>query len=125
MKKFLFMLFVLIPTSILAVAYADQKTTMDLKMGDEVYVCNCGSECACNTMAHKPGDCACGKAMVKAKVARVKEGTAYLKADNWKGERPFKTTGNYVCACGPACACGAISQKPGKCPCGMEMKKAE
>jgi hypothetical protein len=125
MKKYLFMLFVLVPVSILAVAYADQKATMDLKMGDEVYACNCGSECMCNTIAKKPGDCTCGKAMVKAKVVRIQDGTAYLKADGWKEERPFKINGQYVCACGPSCRCDAISQNPGKCPCGMEMKKAE
>jgi hypothetical protein len=64
MKKYLFMLFVLVPVSILAVAYADQKATMDLKMGDEVYACNCGSECMCNTIAKKPGDCTCDKRTV-------------------------------------------------------------
>jgi hypothetical protein len=124
MKKHLLILFVLIPVSVLAVAYADQKAAMDLKVGDEVYACNCGIECKCNTMANKEGSCTCGKAMSKAKVVRIEGDTAYLKADNWKEERPFKMTGQYICACGPACACNAISQNPGKCPCGTEMKKA-
>jgi hypothetical protein len=31
--------------------------------------------------------------------------------------------GKYVCACGPDCQCGAISDKPGKCGCGKEMKQ--
>jgi hypothetical protein len=125
MKKRLFILFVLIPASILAVAYADQKAATGLKVGDEVYVCDCGMGCKCNMMANKAGNCACGEALVKAKVVRMKEGTVYIKADNWKEERPFKTTGKYTCACGPTCGCNAISQNPGKCPCGMEMKKAE
>ena len=125
MRKHLIVLFVLISVSILAAAYADQKATVDLKVGDQVYACNCGIECKCNTMANKAGNCTCGKAMVKAKVVRIEGGTAYLKADNWKEERPIKTTGQYVCACGPTCKCNAVSQHPGKCPCGTEMKKVD
>jgi hypothetical protein len=124
MRKHLFMYFVLISVSLMAVAYGGQKATMDLKLGEVVYACNCGIDCKCNTMANKAGNCTCGKSMVKAKVVRIEKDTAYLKADNWKEERPFKTTGKYVCACGPTCKCDAISQNPGKCPCGEEMKKA-
>jgi hypothetical protein len=29
----------------------------------------------------------------------------------------------YVCPCGAGCACGTISQKPGKCVCGNDMTK--
>jgi hypothetical protein len=123
MKKRLFMVFVLLLASLPATVYAGQKSAMDLKAGDEVYVCDCGMDCTCNMMANKAGNCACGKAIVKAKVVRVKDGTAYIKADSWMEERPFKTTGKYGCACGPDCTCNAMSQKPGKCPCGMEMKK--
>jgi hypothetical protein len=125
MKKHLLIFFMLISVSILAVAYADQKAAMKLKVGDEVYACNCGIECKCNTMSNKVGSCTCGKDMVKAKVVRIEGGTAYLKADNWNEERPFNTTGKYVCSCGPTCKCNAISQNPGKCPCGTEMKKAD
>ena len=63
--------------------------------------------------------------MVKAKVMKVEEGQVMLKADSWDKERPFKTTGKYACACGSDCKCETISQKPGKCPCGMELKKVE
>jgi len=125
MKKHLFVLFLLIPLSILAVAYAEQKTAMKLKVSYEVYACNCGTECKCNTMANKEGNCTCGKTMSKAKVVRIEGDTAYLKADNWKEERLFTITGKYVCSCAPACTCKAISQNPGKCPCGEDMRKAD
>jgi hypothetical protein len=108
-----------------AVAYAGTFGKMDLKVGDEVYACNCGASCPCNTMAKLPGKCTCGKDMVKAKVMKVEDGQVMLKADSWEKERAFKTTGKYACACGPDCKCEAISQNPGKCPCGMEMKKVE
>jgi hypothetical protein len=126
MNRRAFMVFSLVLTiALAALAFAGAKSKMDLKVGDEVYACNCGSECKCDTMANKAGSCTCGKAMVKAKVVRIEGGTAYLKADNWKEERSFKTTGKYVCACGPTCKCNAISQNPGKCPCGVDMEKVE
>ena len=108
-----------------ALAYAGTAGKMDLKVGDEVYACNCGADCPCNTMARMPGKCTCGKDMVKAKVMKVEDGQVMLKADSWEKERAFKTTGKYACACGPDCKCEAISQNPGKCPCGAEMKKVE
>lgn len=108
-----------------ALAFADMSGQMNLKMGDEVYACNCGEGCGCQMMAMKPGKCPCGEDMVKAKVMKVEDGTVMLKADSWKKARAFKTTGKYICACGPDCKCGAMSQKPGKCPCGTEMKKVE
>jgi hypothetical protein len=125
MRKSLYVLFVLISIGMLSAAYAAQKASMGLKVGDEVYACNCGADCKCNMMANKAGKCPCGEEMVKAKVVRIEGGTAYLKADNWMEERPFNMTGKYICACGPECKCNAVSQKPGKCPCGMEMKKAK
>ncbi len=111
--------------SLAAVSYAGQSKMMDLKVGDEVHACNCGIDCKCNTMANKAGNCTCDAPMVKARVTRIEGDTAYLKADNWKEERPFKTVGKYVCACEPTCSCNAISQNPGKCPCGNEMIKAK
>jgi hypothetical protein len=104
------------------VAYAGEGM-MKLKVGDEINACNCGIKCDCNTMANKAGNCTCDAPMVKAKVVRVEGDTAYLTSPGWKEERPFKMTGKYTCACEPACTCDAISQKPGKCPCGNEMKK--
>jgi hypothetical protein len=35
----------------------------------------------------------------------------------------FKTAGLYVCDCPASCKCNTISDKPGKCGCGKEMKK--
>ena len=125
MKKVLYLLFVLISVGLLSAAYAAESSMMHLKVGDEVFACNCGTECQCNMMATKAGSCTCGKAMVKAKVVRIEGSMAYLKADRWEKERPFKMTGKYVCACGPDCGCDAVSQQPGKCPCGMEMKKGD
>jgi hypothetical protein len=107
------------------VAFAGTFGKMDLKVGDTIYACNCGADCPCNTMARMPGKCTCGKEMVKAKVMKVEKGRALLKADSWGKARYFKTTGKYACACGPDCKCEAISQNPGKCPCGEEMKKVE
>jgi hypothetical protein len=108
-----------------AVALADGSGKIDLKVGDEVYACDCGADCPCLTMSRNAGKCSCGKDMVKAKVMKVEEGQVMLKADSWDKERPFKTTGKYTCACGPDCKCDTISQNPGKCTCGTEMKKVE
>jgi hypothetical protein len=121
MKKIFYVLFVLITVGLLSAAYAADTAMMHLKVGDEVYACNCGTDCQCNMMANKAGNCTCGKPMVKAKVVRIEGDTAYLMAEGWQKERPFKMTGKYVCACGPDCGCGAVSQAPGKCPCGMDM----
>jgi hypothetical protein len=123
MKKNLYLFFVVVSLGLLSAAYAAQKGMTELKVGDEVYACNCGTECRCNMMANKAGDCTCRKPMVKAKVVRIEGGTVYLKADNWATERPFLLEGKYVCACGPNCRCGAISQHSGKCPCGTQMKE--
>jgi hypothetical protein len=118
-------LFAVIVLFCAAMASAGTFGKMDLKVGDQVYACNCGADCPCNTMARMPGKCTCGKEMVKAKVVKVEEGRVMLKAASWKKARSFKTTGKYACACGPDCKCEAISQNPGKCPCGEEMKKVE
>ncbi len=98
---------------------------IDLKVGDEVYACNCGESCPCMTMSRKLGNCSCGNEMVKAKVVKIDGDTAFLKADSWEKERPFKMTGKYACACGPECKCDTISQNPGKCACGVELKKVQ
>ena len=94
---------------------------MKLAVGQEVYACNCGSKCPCDTLSMKPGNCTCGKEMVKAKVQSVGAGTAILLVSGEK--RTFKTVGKYACACGLECLCNTISQNPGKCTCGKEMKK--
>jgi hypothetical protein len=121
-KAILFAVVVLFCTSL---ALAGTFGKMDLKVGDEIYACNCGANCPCQTMSTAAGKCSCGNEMVKAKVMKAEEDHVMLKADLWETERPFKTTGKYACACGPECKCDTISQNPGKCACGNEMKKVE
>lgn len=105
-----------------AVAYAASTNQMHLKVGEQIQACDCGEICPCEVMSRKPGRCTCGKPMVKATVTKVENGWVMLKSPTWKEECPFKTTGKYSCNCGPSCTCGAISQNPGHCPCGTEMK---
>ena len=124
-KTLLVVLGIVLALGLIAVAYADLKSKMELKAGDEVYACNCGQACNCDTLSHNPGTCTCGKDMVKATVTKVGEGTALLKASGWEKERTFKTAGQYACACGEACKCGSISQNPGKCTCGTDMQKVK
>ena len=98
---------------------------MDLKVGEEVYVCNCGPSCPCHTMSMKEGNCTCGNKMVKGKVTKVDKDVAYVQAEGWEKPRAYNTQGKYMCACGPSCNCGTISQNPGKCVCGNDMKPVD
>ena len=98
---------------------ADTKGRMDVNVGDEIYVCNCGEGCPCDTMAMKPGKCTCGMEMIKAKVTKVDDDMIYVESR----EKGYKRVGKYACNCGEACNCGTISQSPGKCVCGMDMKE--
>jgi hypothetical protein len=104
-------------------AFAVTPGKMDLKVGEEVYVCNCGPSCPCQTMAMKEGMCSCGKdKVVKGKVTKIEKGVAYVQAQGWEKPLPFHAQGKYTCACGPSCNCGSISQTPGTCVCGNDMK---
>jgi hypothetical protein len=124
MKKSLcFGLAVLLAVAMVAVAFAGTTTKLTLKAGEEIYTCNCGEGCPCQTLSRAAGNCACGNPLVKAKVVKVEGGMAYLQAQGWEKPRPFNTVGKYACACGPDCKCDTISQKPGKCACGKEMKE--
>jgi len=96
---------------------------MKLMAGQEVYACNCGAACPCDTLSMTPGKCTCGREMVKAKVISVGDGTATLMVSGEK--RVFKTRGKYACNCGPKCPCHTISQNPGKCTCGVDMVKVK
>ena len=107
------------------VAVAATPGKMDLKVGEEVYVCNCGPTCPCNSMSMKEGNCTCDNKMVKAKVTKVEKDVAYVKAEGWDKPRAFTTQGKYMCACDPSCNCNMISQKPGKCVCGENLKPVE
>ena len=111
---------------VLALAFAvvaAEPSKMELKVGDQLYVCNCGEKCPCDSMARKPGNCTCGKEMVQGTVTKVGEGTAVIKTAS--AERTFKTVGKYACACGPTCDCGSISQNPGNCVCGKPMAEVK
>ena len=123
MKKVILLATVMLMVVFVALSFAGGKAKMDLKVGDSIYACDCGADCPCNTMSRNPGKCTCGKDMVKAKVMKVEGDTAMLKAEKWDKERPFKMTGKYMCDCDPECKCDTISQNPGKCTCGKEMKK--
>ncbi len=123
MKKVLLFLAFVLSVVIMSGAYAAETGKLDLKVGDELYVCDCGKECDCDMLAMKPGKCVCGKTMAKGKVIKVEEGMAVVKTQ--KEEKLFKTVGLYKCGCGSGCDCNSISQKPGKCVCGKAMAKAD
>jgi hypothetical protein len=111
--------------AIVAVAFAANPKPVS-KVGEEVYACNCGEACDCNTISKKQGKCICGKDMVKAKVTACPiKGKVMLQGKGWDKPRDFKPEAKYACACGPKCDCDTISQKPGKCPCGTEMKEVK
>ncbi len=114
---------IILVISVSAICFAAEKNVMSLKVGDEVYACNCGEGCPCDTMSLNPGKCSCGNDMVKAKVTGISKGKAMLMAEGWTKERSFNTVGKYACNCSPECKCNTISQNPGKCTCGVEMKK--
>lgn len=107
---------------------------------DVVYVCDCGPECTCNTVATSPGSCTCGKELVWAHVVKVDGDEALLctcdegcscaidPADESKcgcgapiRRMSLKGTGLYFCNCGGSCTCNHISAEPGNCGCGMEL----
>jgi hypothetical protein len=123
MKKAGVVIFVVLAMAMALFSFAAEKGKLDLKAGDERYVCNCGDQCPCNTISSNAGKCTCGNDMVKTKVTKVENGKAAFKADGWDKERSFKTVGVYACNCAPSCKCDTISQNPGKCACGVEMKK--
>lgn len=122
MKKNLLVLLALTFTLALAglSIAAVENGKFSVKTGDSVYVCNCGEACPCLTVGKKAGKCTCGKEMAKVTVTRVDTENAYYQASG--KERSVKTTGKYACACGASCNCDYISQKPGKCSCGKDMK---
>lgn len=124
MKRKLFIVLAIVMTLVMVAAFSfAARGKMDLKVGSEIYACDCGEKCPCLTMSNNPGKCTCGKEMVKAQVTKVDGDKLMLKSEKWDKERAFKATGTYTCACPPACKCDTISQNPGKCTCGVDMKK--
>ena len=120
MKKVLFSLFVTSLLLVAVVAFAD-KTLPVYKEGDPVYVCMCGDSCDCKTMSRNAGKCTCDKAMGKGVISKIEGDKAVVKVEG--KDLNSITKAKYACACGDGCSCGTISQKPGKCTCGTEMKK--
>jgi hypothetical protein len=49
---------------LVAAAHAG-RGAIDLKAGDEAYFCNCGTECACDTISRNPDKCTCNVPMKK------------------------------------------------------------
>lgn len=126
MKKPITLGLVLILTLALATAASfvlAKEGKLELKAGDEVFVCGCGEACPCGSMAMTAGKCTCGKDLVKVKVKSVAT-DAVTVAVNGK-DQTFKTVGKYTCACGEACPCKMVSQNPGKCNCGKDMKEVK
>ena len=115
MKKLL-VLMIAFSLALSTLAFAD-KTRMKAKVGDEIYVCACGEGCPCDMMSRNPGQCTCGKDMVKTKVTKVEKGKITVESRG----KPFKSKGKYACACGADCKCDTVSQNPGNCTCGKKM----
>jgi hypothetical protein len=119
MKKLL-ILTIVFTMALATLALAD-KTKMTAKVGDQLYVCGCGEGCPCDTMSRNPGQCTCGKDLVKTKVTKVEKGMITVESR----KKPFISVAKYVCDCGPECKCDTISQNPGNCTCGKKMKMVE
>jgi hypothetical protein len=119
MKKLL-VLTLVFTLALATIALAD-KAKMTAKVGDELYVCGCGEGCPCDTMSRNPGQCTCGKDLVKTKVTKVEKGKITVESR----KKPFISVAKYVCDCGPECKCDTISQNPGNCTCGKKMKMVE
>jgi len=121
--RYTYVLFVLaISLTIAGLAFAAEAEKTNLTVGDTYYVCNCPPGC-CETISSKEGQCDCKKPLVKATVTKVGDGKASFKLEGQEKEKEFKTAGLYVCDCPAGCKCNTISDKPGKCGCGKEMKK--
>lgn len=124
MRKTVILMVVLLCSVVFAAGgLAESKMKMELKGGDEVYVCNCAEGCPCDTVSMKEGDCTCGNTLVKGVVKSVAEGKAMIEVDG--KEREFNIMGKHACACPAGCTCNTVAQVEGKCPCGVEMKAVQ
>jgi hypothetical protein len=108
--------------AVVGIAIAAEGEKANLKVGDTYYICGCPPGC-CEVISSKEGECNCKKPLVKATVTKVGDGTATFKVEGQEKEKVMKTAGLYICDCPPACKCNTISDKPGTCGCGKEMKK--
>lgn len=138
--SFLFRCFLLLALAFPMFAGAPKKAAM---RHDQLFLCTCGTECACTTVSVKAGTCACGKALKAAHVLKVEGDEALVctcdpgctcKADPADATKcgcgkairrvSLKGTGIYFCNCGGSCACNTFAAKPGTCGCGMALKKS-
>lgn len=101
-------------------AFADKELPV-FKAGETIYVCACGAGCDCQTVSRKDGKCTCDKPLAKTTVIKIEGGKLFANVNG--AEQTYFTNAKYACGCGDGCTCGTISQKPGKCACGNEMKK--
>lgn len=112
---------------------------------DVLYYCNCGPECKCNSVSTTPGKCKCGVDMKWGHVVKVEGNEALVctcaegcKCQGLDPKDPtkcscgnpikridLKGTGISFCNCGGSCHCNTVSDKPGKCKCGMDLKKVD
>lgn len=120
MRKTLIGLFAASLLLVAVAAFADKSATV-YKTDDAVNVCACGESCDCKTMSRNAGKCTCGKDMVKGVISNIDGDKAVVKVED--KELNSITKAKFACGCGETCKCGTISQKPGKCTCGTEMKK--
>ncbi|GAM08976.1 hypothetical protein OR1_01250 [Geobacter sp. OR-1] len=122
MKKGIIAVVVALSLAFAVAAFADKDLPV-YKKGDKVFVCGCGAGCDCLTMSRKEGKCSCNKPLATTVVDKVEAGKIFVKVNG--KELTFPVKAKYACACGEGCTCGTVSQKPGKCSCGTEMKKVE
>jgi len=128
--------------SVLLVSCASTTSGSKAAKAGALYVCGCGPDCKCTTVAVKPGKRHCGKDLVAVHPLKVEDDSVLAcscgadckctldasdptKCGCGKPVRKvsLKGSGLYYCACGGGC-CVTISDKPGKCKCGMDLKKA-
>ena len=111
--------------------------------GGALYLCGCGADCKCATVTVKPGKCGCGKDLVAVHPLKVEADSVLAcscgaeckctlddkdaaKCGCGKPIRKvaLKGSGLYYCACGGTC-CVIISDMPGQCNCGKNLKRAD
>ena len=107
---------------------------------DAVFVCACGPDCECNSVATEAGTCTCGTELQQTHLLKVVENEGLLctckagctceidSEDETKcscgsdvRRVSFEGTGLYYCNCGGSCTCNFVSAEAGKCSCGMDL----
>lgn len=145
MKSIKSWLGILVFSLLLVGSGAIQSPAADADRHDVLYTCACGPSCNCNTVSTKPGKCACDKELKWGHVLKIEGNEAILcqcgegcQCGGLDAKDPSKCvcgnpvkrvslegTGIYFCNCGASCFCNTVSDQPGKCRCGMDLKKEE